>query len=171
MSFLNVCPVKRRRHGNYDDPEESRRQATVYFTVPNGSGDVVQVCKQTFLQTFGISRRRVETLVKAKKEGRVTYIERRGNKTEHKKFTKADNDLVIQHISSFPREESHYGSSKSMKEYLSQDLNINRLYFAFKETYPNSNISYRFYYTIFKKKFPNLSFHHPVPIPVQRVIY
>lgn len=95
MGLLNVCPVKRRRHGNYVNSEESRRQAIVYFTVPNGFGDVVQVCKQTFLHIFGISRRRVETLVRDRKEGRVTYIERRGNKTEHRKFSKADMRTMI----------------------------------------------------------------------------
>lgn len=161
MGLLNVCPVKRRRHGGYETPDASRRQATVYFTLPNGTGNVVQVCKQTFLQIFGISRRRVETLVKTKKAGHVNYIERRGNKTLHRKYSIEDETLVVEHISRFPREKSHYGRMKSSKEYLSQDLNINRLYRSFKDTYPNSNISYRYYYTTFNNKFPDLKFHHP----------
>lgn len=125
MGLLTVCPIKRRRHGTYEVSTESRRQATVCFTLPNGSGDVVQVCKKTFLHSFGISKRRVETLVKLKKQGEFTYVERRGNKTKYRKFSPADEDLVIQHISSFPREQSHYSRLKSQKEYLSIDLNIN----------------------------------------------
>lgn len=69
--------------------------------------------------------------------------------------------MVIQHISNFPREVSHYGRMKSNREYLSQDLNINRLYRSFKGIYPNTDITYRFYYTTFKNKYPNLKFHHP----------
>lgn len=37
------------------------------FTVPNGLGDIMQVCKKTFLHIFAITRRRIETLVKHKK--------------------------------------------------------------------------------------------------------
>ncbi|KAJ4435570.1 hypothetical protein ANN_18186 [Periplaneta americana] len=36
MGLMQVSHVKRRRHGTYDDPSQSRRQATVHYTVPDG---------------------------------------------------------------------------------------------------------------------------------------
>lgn len=161
MGLVSICNIRRRRHGNYEVPENSRRQATVYFTLPDGKGNIVQVCKKTFLEVYGITKRRIETLVKAKKSGDVVYKEKRGNKKKMRKFTENDEELVIEHIQSFPREQSHYSRLKTQKEYLSSDLNMNRLYLAFKEKYPQTEISYRYYYCTFKKKFPSLSFHHP----------
>lgn len=160
MGLISVTGIKRRRNGNYEDPANSRRQATIYFTVPNGQGDIVQVCKKTFLNVYGITKRRIETIVKAKKSGEFTFTEKRGNKKKYRKFSKDDERLIIGHVNSFPKEKSHYSRSKSDKDYLSQDLNISRLFRTFQERYPNSNISYRYYYQTFKRSFPNISFHH-----------
>ncbi|KAG8251149.1 hypothetical protein J6590_086294 [Homalodisca vitripennis] len=77
MGNLSVCGVKRQRHGSYDDPAQSRRQANVFFTDPDGNGNHIQVCKQTFKEIHTITRPRDETLVKAKTAGDVTYVERR----------------------------------------------------------------------------------------------
>lgn len=76
-------------------------------------------------------------------------------------YTEEEENRVIDHINSFPREESHYCRTKSSKEYLSQDLTIRCLFNAFKEAYPESKTSYRFYYNCFKEKFPKLSFKTP----------
>ncbi|KAG8333315.1 hypothetical protein J6590_000442 [Homalodisca vitripennis] len=66
MGLLVVTPVNRRR--NPDKPEESRTQASITYTLTNGSGGIVKVCKATFLEVFAITKRRIETLVKAKKQ-------------------------------------------------------------------------------------------------------
>lgn len=71
MGLIVITPVKRRRNGQYDDVNESRRQNTIWFSLPDGNGDVVQVCKNTFMQVFAITKRRIETLVSAKKKGEV----------------------------------------------------------------------------------------------------
>ncbi|KAG8299989.1 hypothetical protein J6590_071925 [Homalodisca vitripennis] len=113
MGNLSVCGVKRRRHGSYDDPTLSRRQATVFFTIPDGNGNHIQVCNQTFKEIHAITRRRVETLVKAKKTGDVTYVERRGNTTKERKYNSDDVKRIVAHIDSFPKEESHYTRAKS----------------------------------------------------------
>lgn len=47
MGLLNVCAVKRRCNGDVI-PEESRKQATVYFTSLHREGKCVQVCKKCF---------------------------------------------------------------------------------------------------------------------------
>lgn len=111
------------------------------FVLPNGKADVVQVCRNTFMHVFAITKRRIETLVSAKKKGEVLFTEKRDNKAQKSKFTAADVDLITEHVNAFPRGESHYERRKSSKEYLSQDLNISRLYLAFKERHPNSKIT------------------------------
>jgi len=73
MGLMIITPVKRRRHGKYDDPKDSRRQVTVCFSIPDGTGNIIQVCKKLFMEVFGITKRRVETLVLKKKKGEM-YI-------------------------------------------------------------------------------------------------
>ncbi|KAK7874093.1 hypothetical protein R5R35_004637 [Gryllus longicercus] len=162
LGLLQVKHVSRRRHGQYNDPAESRRQTTVLYTVPNGNGEIVQVCKKTFCNTFAVSGKRCQLLVKLKQSGNPVYIETRGNRQSNRKFSDSDRTLVCSHIESFPRYESHYGRKDSSKEYLSPDLNISRLYQAFKEKYPDSPVTYRYYYLIFNKQFKSkLSFKRP----------
>lgn len=47
------------------------------------------------------------------------------------------------------------------KNTLSQDLDTNRLFWAFKEKYPQSNVSFTFYHKVFITDFPKLSFRKP----------
>ncbi|KAJ8890746.1 hypothetical protein PR048_010255 [Dryococelus australis] len=56
------------------------------------------------------------------------------------KYSEDDLSLVRQHIDSFPREGSHYGRTKSSREYLSSDLNVSCLFRAFKILYPDSHV-------------------------------
>lgn len=87
MSLIHIGGIKRRRHGTYDDSADSRRTSTVFYTVPNGVGDVVQVCRKTFEDIFGVTHRKVQTLTEKKKGGDLVYVEKRGNKTLHRKYT------------------------------------------------------------------------------------
>ena len=166
MGCIQVTPVARRRHGtNYDQPCDSRRQASMHYTVPNGSGGRWQVCSKTFTDIFGLSSRRLQTLQEKLKKGETTYKDGRGH-TEgshaHKtKFNDEDLNLTKAHIDSFPREESHYGRRKSSKEYFSPDLNISRMYASFKEKHVDSLVTYKYYSTIFKKYFGKVSFGKP----------
>lgn len=141
LGLIQVKHVARRRHGNYADPAESRRKTTVMYTVPNGQGVIVQVCQQTFHNIFDVSGKRCQRLVTLKQTPNPVYIEKRGNKIIDRKFTHDDKALVCEHIQSFPRDVGHYGRKDSGKEYLSSDLNISRLYQAFKNQYPGSPVT------------------------------
>lgn len=49
MGLLQLFPVKRRRYGIYETAADSRRQWTIAFSVTDGNGAIVRVCKQTFM--------------------------------------------------------------------------------------------------------------------------
>lgn len=61
LNQMQLVPIGRRRHGKYDDPQESRRSCTFTYSVPDGSGKNVQVCCKTFCQIFGVTPRKLQT--------------------------------------------------------------------------------------------------------------
>lgn len=161
LNLIQVSKVNRRRHGTYDTPEASRRQSTVYYTIPDGSGKHVQVCRKTFSEIFALSHRKVQELVERKKRGDATFKDQRGRNTKLKKFSLDLRLEVREHINSFPREENHYSRNKSSKEFLSPDLNINRMFLAYKKKFPNSIATYKYYSGVFHKDFSMLRFGRP----------
>lgn len=160
MGLIHVGPVIRRRNGTYDDPASSRRQGSVVYSVPNGTGDLIRVCKSTFMNVFALGRKRVDILIKKKKMGEMTFKDKR---TRHArgKYEEEERNRVKNHINSFPREVSHYTRARSNKEYLSPVLNINRLHCHFKKMFPQTRVTYMFYRSIFLKEFPHLAFQRP----------
>ncbi|KAI4463873.1 dna-directed rna polymerases i ii and iii subunit rpabc2 [Holotrichia oblita] len=132
MNLISVLQVSGRCHGTYNDPAESHRQGTMTYTVPDGTGRMVRVCKTTFMGIFAVSKVKVQTIIRKKKSGETSFTDKR---TYHKlkKFTSEDKNVVKQHILSIPRQESHYSTSHTSKEYLIPDLNIHRLFKAFAE--------------------------------------
>lgn len=159
LGLIQTVGIQRRRHGQYDSPAESRRQCTVFYQIPNNDGKLVQVCKKTFCAVFSLSDKKVYNLCLRKKSGEYVFKEKRGKK--NKKYTEVNLQSVMQHIKSIPAEESHYGRAQSSKKYLSPDLNIHRLFHAFKKINPDSIVTYKYYRSVFKSRFPDLSFHRP----------
>ncbi|KAG8302101.1 hypothetical protein J6590_037480 [Homalodisca vitripennis] len=53
------------------------------------------------------------------------------------------------------------GTGEFKRGDLSQDFNMNRMFSAFKEKYPDSQVKYKFYRKVFLKDFPKLSFKKP----------
>lgn len=160
MGLLQLHNIKRRRHGNYTVPSDSRRQTTITYVVPKGDGTLIPVCKKTFSDIFAITKKEIETLINKKKHGDTSF---RDNRTSHKslKYTEEDVLRVREHINMFPRDESHYTRAKSTKEYLSPDLNIHRCYKAFNELHPGKQVTYKFYRKVFRRYFPDLKFKRP----------
>lgn len=94
MGLMEMIPVKRRRHGKYKQPEESRRQATVIYSVPDGNGSTVQVCKTMFCHIFDLSKRKLQVLHTKKKQGHTTYIDFRRNRAAKTNSRNENVDLI-----------------------------------------------------------------------------
>ncbi|GLV33189.1 uncharacterized protein CBL_10536 [Carabus blaptoides fortunei] len=67
MGLINPCPISRRRKGV--NPNESHKQTSVSFSIPNGSGNILKICKKMFTNVFAVTKRRIETLVMRLKLG------------------------------------------------------------------------------------------------------
>lgn len=161
LALIQIGKVSRRRHGTYERPEESRRQATAYYTVPDGQGQHIQVCRKTFSEIFALTHSRVQVLGEKKKIGRNTVSDQRGKSTKKRKYFPEIRDHIKQHIDSFPVEENHYSRSKSSKKFLSPDLNVNRMYRAYLKKTPHFDVTYKFYAEVFNNDFANLRFGRP----------
>lgn len=59
--------VKHRRYGKCEDPDESCRQYTLTFMIPDGRGGHIQVRKSTFMDIYFPYSRRKEIMAKKKK--------------------------------------------------------------------------------------------------------
>ncbi|KAJ8884135.1 hypothetical protein PR048_015992 [Dryococelus australis] len=143
---MELVKIGKRRHGMYNNPSESRRQTTLQYIVPTSSG-----VRQLF-QVDGFRQYKVKKWV-------VSHIVMKGGRIHRTmplrhKYFEDDRSLVRQHINSFPREDGHMSS----REFLSSDLNLNHLYRALKELYPNSHITQEYYREVFLKEFPNVYF-------------
>lgn len=94
MGLLQLCHIKCRRHGKYEDPSKSRRQCSIAFTVPDGQGAMIRVCKKTFMEIFAISTQKVTTLVLKKKSGGTTFDDQRGGIRGQVKYSTTEWKLV-----------------------------------------------------------------------------
>ncbi|KAL4119072.1 hypothetical protein QTP88_011939 [Uroleucon formosanum] len=85
-----------------------------------------QVCKNTFLNTFNITRRRVMPLQDKIKSGILIPRDGRGKHSNRPHAIDASvKDLIRQHINSLPRQPSHYSRlTTDNLQCLSSDLNL-----------------------------------------------
>jgi len=155
ISFIKVNNPKRRRQGKTD--ATSRRFCSFKYYI-----DDSQVCKDTFLNTFNITRRRVMTLQDKIKSGILIPKDGRGKHSNRPHAIDAPvKDLIRQRIYSLSRQPSHYSRlTTDNLQCLSPDLNLCKLYRSFKNKYPNINTSQRIYNNVFQSEF-KLRFGYP----------
>lgn len=136
-----------------------RRKCTVFYYLPIGK-EKIRVCQKTVTDTLKVTSRRIQMLVEKLKNG-IEIKDFRGRHTNRPHAIKENvKDLIREHILSFPKQESHYSRSKTATEFLSEDLNLKKMYRLFCEKYPeHKSISIRTYNDIFAKL--NLKFGLP----------
>ncbi|XP_072401628.1 uncharacterized protein [Diabrotica undecimpunctata] len=165
--FIHPQLIKRRRHGQYEHPSESRRKHSFTYHLLLPGGSEIRVCLKTFCSTFAVTPRRVQLLGEKILDGKMDMSEKRGGARQNI-FKTVWTNKIIEHIESFPKIESHYARAQTPdKLFLSPDLNVSRMYRAFLEKYcadyqpPNKPpVTRQWYNEIFISKF-NLSFARP----------
>ena len=137
--------------------------AAYYITV---DGSRKKVCKRAFCTLHGIGAAKLRHVCEQVASGQhAAHPSQRGKHASRPKKLPDDvRQRVIQHISSFPSEPSHYSRScNSGRQYLSPILTINKMYDQYKlqcDTAQVHSVSSSMYREIFNTEF-NLGFGSP----------
>lgn len=118
----------------------SRRTRTRIYRLP-AVGGPVKVCKTMFLSTFDLKERKVRVLADKLVLGAgIAKDDMRKQNHSRKKISPEHAEYILNHIKSFPAEESHYSREKSSKLYLSSDLTIMQMYELYQDKCGADNI-------------------------------
>lgn len=161
--LISVLPIQRRRPRK-DESEARFNNATYKYRVRGQIGDGVKevvVCRKAFMAMHGISKSKIQYLVHSLRTIGKAPTDNRGKHGNRPwKLSDETVNAIKQHIGSFPGRNSHYGLKDTTKVYLSEELNISKMFSLFKEAYPTIKASYESYRDIFNTKF-NISFGYP----------
>ncbi|CAK1586434.1 unnamed protein product [Parnassius mnemosyne] len=149
-----VCSQRKRT-----EAEESRRKFSYqYFFLKNEQK--VKVCQKFFCDTLDISAKRIYYFYKKLHNNPLKLIPT-PSKGKHIKKQTAENKIeeVIQHIKSFPTQESHFCRANTKRQYLEKSLSIAKMYSFYVES-TKEPVKENIYRKVFNEKF-NLAFHHP----------
>lgn len=123
----------------------------------------VRVCREFFLRTLDIGKKTIELSMSKKVLGAFSSTDKRGKQCSANTTPDEITNSVKEHIKSFPTMESHYCRKDSKKQYLSQDLNIRKMWMLYQHGRKSKNlpaVKEAKYREIFCNDF-NLSFFKP----------
>lgn len=131
----------------------------IVYNLPSSTDPLkkTQVCKQMFLSTLGISSRQTKTVVNKMLSCGLLEGELRGGRQTTERDTLL-RESVRKHIDKFPRMESHYCRASSRCEYLSSDLNAEKMHCMYQQENEDGP-SLSLYKTVLREM--KLKFHSP----------
>lgn len=164
--FILTCvrkkAVERRRIRNKDSRKQRNHTLEYKLLVDQKE---IDVCKNFFLGTLGISETVVRNTIKKSSYG-IVEEDKRGKKEPPNKTKIEVIDRIKKHIESFPKYESHYSREKTSREYLGAHINIKLMYKLYVEECIKDNVDEKMiakiwtYRNIFNTNF-NLGFKPP----------
>ena len=109
-----------------------KRQVSKKFHLPT-HGSRTRVCRDFFVKTLDIGKKKVDYITAKKSSGLAVSKDNRGKQTSANTIDQDILNKVHEHIQSFPKMESQYSRQSSTKHYLSNDLNIRKMYSLYVE--------------------------------------
>ncbi|GFS01565.1 DNA repair protein rhp54 [Elysia marginata] len=132
LSYVDVQKPKRTKN-------TSRKGRTMKYHLPFEK-EKVQVCRKMFLNTVGIDERQVRTaLSKVREDGQMEPEGRGGRRVQDQIKDDLKRQSIKEHISEFPKMESHYCRAMSKHEFLAPDLSIQKMYDMYCEKQKQRN--------------------------------
>ncbi|CAG9825752.1 unnamed protein product [Phaedon cochleariae] len=145
---VKEMPIKRKRAKNGPGKSYTR----VYML------GKVEVCRDTYINTYQISTKRVNTALEKKRSSHIK--DERGKSGGKKKVDEEIINLIINHIKKFPTYVSHYSRSETEAKFLPYDLTESKMYELYiADNHPK--VSFQFFKNIFYKHF-NLKRKPPI---------
>lgn len=158
--ILKCCKAKKVKRRRPTKNERWGRDFNIKYRIIRGRHEFVPVCQKAFLKILGITKYRVEYVLKHLFYTGAIAKELRGGNRKINKY-KDQKESIRQYIMKLKCIESHYCRSATQeRKYLSSDLNINKLYKMFKDENPQSPVKQSYFRHIFNREF-NLGFGNP----------
>ena len=162
--LITVGPVQRRRPRKSEAGARLNDYSYMYKVrvMRNEKVTEIPICYTGFISVFGVTDRRLSTIKSPLCSTGQPPIDKRGKHTDRGKRKlpqetyNAMNTLFI----SLKGRKAHYSLKDSNKVYLSEDLNIKKLFGMFLEMFPKVVMSYENFRETFSTKF-NISFGYP----------
>ncbi|KAK4877699.1 hypothetical protein RN001_010205 [Aquatica leii] len=153
--------VKRHRSRQVNDEDAQYHSFSYRYRVRverNTSAVEVPICYKAMLALHGISAKRLQNIqFQLVTVGHIESDKRGRHSNRRHKLKEDTKNAVYEHIKFFKGRKVHYSLRDSKRIYLPEELNVKRMHRMFMEDYPNKQISYETYRTIFVTEF-NISF-------------
>lgn len=154
LKFCSVGPVSRVRN---PDSARPRSMAISYFVIKNKK--LIPVCKNAFLGILNLKRYRIEGVLGRFLHKSEMPVENRGG--DHKSSKNSHlREQIVEFIKSFAVLEKHYCRGTSIRQYISSDLTIKKMWDIFNRTHENYVCKLSYFREQFNTKF-NIGFSCP----------
>lgn len=157
--ILKCCHAEKPKKN--DKNKRRNNSVSINYKIPDEKGNLIRVCKNAFLGITGLSRFRIERIVKNFLINHDVPKERRGGDRIGDK-NKQKKDEIKKFIESLRCVESHYCRSKTAERlYLPCELNFKKLYSMYEERVAFSLCVKLSYFRHFVNVFYNIAFGSP----------
>lgn len=156
LKYCKTVPVKRKR------PKNSTHRGKIFqtqFYVMSAQKRLIPVCKKSFMEILGITRRRIDTVSKNYFKTSQPARENRGGDRLSEKY-RAEKESVMNFINKFKAVESHYCRGQSERLYLDSNLNITKMWSMYQSGNNGQPVKKSYFRQIFNTKY-NLGFGSP----------